>query len=177
MDQLTAHAKKIHMHDEDILRGGLMLVSSCLSWSFYVILQVKVVVSYPAKLSLTALICIIWGIGSTIIALIWERNDPQAWKNYPDVTLLASLYGGCFSATTVYVVGWMAQKKGPVFVSIFNLINLIATTIISSVVLSEQMFSGSKHYREGKKSLIYSFIYHCFFTSQKNQKTKVDVIV
>lgn len=53
------HAKKIHRHDEDILRGGLMLVCSCLSWSFYVILQAKVVVSYPAKLSLTALICII----------------------------------------------------------------------------------------------------------------------
>jgi len=35
------HAKKIHRHDEDILRGGLMLVCSCLSWSFYVILQVK----------------------------------------------------------------------------------------------------------------------------------------
>ncbi|EFH43892.1 hypothetical protein ARALYDRAFT_914086 [Arabidopsis lyrata subsp. lyrata] len=168
----SLHAKKIHMHADGILEGGLMIVSSCLSWSFYVILQAKVVVSYPAKLSLTALICIMGAIGSTVTALIWERNDPKAWKFYPDITLLASLYGGCFSAITVYVVGWMAQKKGPVFVSIFNPINLIVTAVISSVVLSEQMFVG----REGKKSLIYSFIYHCF-TSQENQKTKVDGIV
>ncbi|VVA96660.1 unnamed protein product [Arabis nemorensis] len=56
--------------------------------------------------------------------------------------MLASLYGGCFSAVTVYAVGWMAKKKGPVFVSIFNPVNLIATAIISSIVLAEQMFVG-----------------------------------
>lgn len=36
----SLHAKKIHMHADGILERGLMIVSSCLSWSFYVILQV-----------------------------------------------------------------------------------------------------------------------------------------
>ncbi|CAN8230621.1 unnamed protein product [Cochlearia groenlandica] len=136
-------SEKTHTNDkENIVKGGLMLVCSCLSWSFYVILQTKVVLSYPAKLSLTALICSIGAVLSSVTALIWERNNTRAWRIYPDVTLLASLYGGCFSAITVYVVGWLAKKRGPVFVSIFIPINLIVTAIISSFILLENMFVG-----------------------------------
>ncbi|CAA7037267.1 unnamed protein product [Microthlaspi erraticum] len=138
-------SEKIHTYEKfakDYVKGGLMLVSSCLSWSFYMMIQANVVASYQAKLSLTALICIMGTIGSTFTACIWERNTPKAWKIRPDVALLASLYGGCFSAATVYLLSWMVKKKGPVFVSIFNPLNLIATAVISSVVLSEQLFVG-----------------------------------
>ncbi|CAA7035346.1 unnamed protein product [Microthlaspi erraticum] len=104
-----------------------MLVSSCLSWSFNMMILAKVVVSYPAKLSLTALICIMKTIGSIVTAVIWERNTPRAWKICPGVAMLASLYGGCFSAMTVYLGGWIIKKKGPGFVSVFKPVNLIPT--------------------------------------------------
>ncbi|AEE84988.1 nodulin MtN21 /EamA-like transporter family protein [Arabidopsis thaliana] len=94
------HAKKIHRHDEDILRGGLMLVCSCLSWSFYVILQ---------------------------------RNKLKALKLHPNVTVLDVSQQQRFTL----LGGWHRRR-----VSIFNPINLIATAVISSVVLSEQMFVG-----------------------------------
>lgn len=42
---------------------------------------------------LTALICIMGTIGSTVTALIWERNNSKAWKVRPYTTVLASLYG------------------------------------------------------------------------------------
>lgn len=77
------------------------------------------------------------GVGSTVTALIWERNKLKALKLHPNVTVLASLGDVSQQQRFTLLGGWHRRR-----VSIFNPINLIATAVISSVVLSEQMFVG-----------------------------------
>jgi hypothetical protein len=47
---------------------------------------------YPAKLSLTALICITGTVECTIVALAFERGSAAAWSVHLDAKFLASVY-------------------------------------------------------------------------------------
>lgn len=49
--------------------------------------------SYPVELSLTAYICFMGSIESTIVALFIERGNPAAWAIQLDSKLLAAVYG------------------------------------------------------------------------------------
>ena len=54
--------------------------------------------SYPAELSLTALICLVGTIGGCGVALVMERGNPSAWAVHFDRQLLAVVY-----AVSIYV--------------------------------------------------------------------------
>lgn len=48
--------------------------------------------SYPAELSLTALICFMGTLEGAIFAVAVERNNPAAWAIHFDSKLLAAVY-------------------------------------------------------------------------------------
>jgi len=56
-------------------------------------LQAMILESYPAKLSLAALMCIMGTVESTILAFAVERANTAVWSVYFDVRLLAAVYG------------------------------------------------------------------------------------
>lgn len=49
--------------------------------------------SYPAELSLTALICIMGTIQGIILTITVEKENMAIWAIHPDTKFLASLYG------------------------------------------------------------------------------------
>lgn len=76
---------------ENWVKGSVLILISYVSWSAWLIVQAAVYKIYPARLSLTVLICFFASLQSSAAALLWGR-DPQIWKIGWDVQLLAILY-------------------------------------------------------------------------------------
>ncbi|PKA49989.1 WAT1-related protein [Apostasia shenzhenica] len=58
----------------NLVKGTLLILVSCLSWSFFLILQSNTLKSYPAKLSVTSSVCCMGAVMNTLVALVIERG-------------------------------------------------------------------------------------------------------
>ncbi|KDP29854.1 hypothetical protein JCGZ_18429 [Jatropha curcas] len=127
----------------DTIKGAFMIGIGCLCWSCFIILQAITLKTYPAELSLTALICFMGTIEGSIFAVIMEKGNPSAWSIHFDSKLLAAVYSGVMcSGIAYYVQGVIMKAKGPVFVTAFNPLSMVIVTILGSFVLSEIMYLG-----------------------------------
>ncbi|KAB1217946.1 hypothetical protein CJ030_MR3G014644 [Morella rubra] len=127
---------------QDLIKGSLLIVASCFCWSCFIILQVFTLRSYPAKLSLTALICFLGMIECAILALACESGKAAAWSIHMDAKLLASVYGGILSGASYYIMGVVVPERGPVFFSAFSPLATIIVAILGSLIFAEEMYLG-----------------------------------
>ncbi|XP_062087378.1 WAT1-related protein At2g39510-like [Humulus lupulus] len=129
--------------NENYLKGGLMLTTGSMCWSSFIILQAITLKSYPAELSLTALICLMGAIEGSIAAIILEWGNPAAWSIRLDSSLIAALYSGIVcSGFGYYIQGVVMKDRGPVFATAFNPIGMIIVAILSSFIFSEILYLG-----------------------------------
>ncbi|KAI4339201.1 hypothetical protein MLD38_024165 [Melastoma candidum] len=129
--------------EEDPVKGGLMIVAGCSCWAAFIILQAITLKSYPAKLSLTVLICLMGSLQGTIVALAMDRLNPAAWSLKLDVKLGAVLYNGIVcSGVAYYIQGIVMPTKGPIFVTAFNPLSMVLVAILGSFTLHEVMYLG-----------------------------------
>ncbi|KAG8374936.1 hypothetical protein BUALT_Bualt10G0047400 [Buddleja alternifolia] len=99
--------------------------------------------SYPAGLSLTALICTFGSLQGTVLTFMVERDNTAIWALGWNAKLLAYVYGGIVSSgITYYVSGVIMKEKGPVFVTAFNPLSMVIVAVLSSFILAEQMDVG-----------------------------------
>ncbi|GMI90305.1 Usually multiple acids move in and out Transporters 14 [Hibiscus trionum] len=129
--------------EQDPIKGALMIAVGCFCWAGFVILQAITIKSYPAELSLTALICVAGTIEGSIVALAIEAGNAAVWAVHLDVKLLAAVYGGVVcSGVGYYVQGVVMKTRGPVFVTAFNPLSMVIVAILSSFILSEMLYLG-----------------------------------
>ncbi|KAK9186892.1 hypothetical protein WN944_018281 [Citrus x changshan-huyou] len=131
-----------HNKEEHITKGALMIAAGCFSWSCFIILEAFLLKSYPAELSLTALMCFVSSVEGTILALAIERGNTGIWLLHFDAKLLSVLYGGFVSCTAYFIMGWLMKRKGPVFVSSFNPLSMVIIAILGSFFIAEELFLG-----------------------------------
>ncbi|CAN0926674.1 WAT1-related protein At2g37460 [Linum grandiflorum] len=125
------------------VKGSLMIMAGSFSCAAFVILQAITMKTYPAELSLTALICLMGAIEGSIVAVVMERGNPQVWALHWDTKLLATAYNGVVCAgLTYYIQGVVMKERGPVFATAFSPLCMIVVAILSSVIFAEQMFLG-----------------------------------
>ncbi|KAK8672243.1 hypothetical protein V6N13_110616 [Hibiscus sabdariffa] len=125
------------------LRGALMITLGCFCWASFIVLQAITLKSYPAELSLTALICLAGTIGGSVVALAADAGDASVWYIHLDSKLLAVVYGGVIcSGLAYYVQGMILRSRGPVFVTAFNPLSTVIVAILSSFILSETLYLG-----------------------------------
>ncbi|PPR81025.1 hypothetical protein GOBAR_AA39691 [Gossypium barbadense] len=129
-------------HKQDMVMGALLLLAGCCCWACFVISQARILKSYPAKLSLTALICIMGTFEGNILAFAVEWRNPSVWLIGFDSKLIASLYGGLVTAFALYAMGSVMKRRGPVFVSAFNPLSMVIVAILGSFFLAEDMYLG-----------------------------------
>ncbi|KAG8480357.1 hypothetical protein CXB51_024548 [Gossypium anomalum] len=129
-------------HKQDMVMGALLLLAGCCCWACFVISQARILKSYPAKLSLTALICIMGTFEGTILSFAVEWRNPSVWLIGFDSKLIASLYGGLVTAFALYAMGSVMKRRGPVFVSAFNPLSMVIVAILGSFFLAEDMYLG-----------------------------------
>ncbi|EOY18238.1 Nodulin MtN21 /EamA-like transporter family protein [Theobroma cacao] len=128
---------------QDHIKGAVMIAVGCFCWAGFIILQAITLKSYPAELSLTALICLVGTIEGSIVALAREAGNAAAWSVHLDVKFLAAVYGGVVcSGVGYYLQAVIMKARGPVFVTAFNPLTMVIVAILGSFVLSEVLYSG-----------------------------------
>lgn len=129
-------------HDQRI-KGAVMVVAGNFGYALFYILQAHTLKSYPAGLSLTALICTLGTLMGTVVTFIAERSNTAIWALGWNAKLLGYVYGGVVSSgITYYVAGMIMKEKDPVFVTAFNPLALVIIAVLSSFIFAEQMTVG-----------------------------------
>lgn len=129
---------------ENLTKGSLLLVASCISWSSWFILQAKLSRRYSAKYTSTALMCFLATIQSAVLTLIFERDHPSVWAIGWDIKLLTSVYSGVVASGIAFcIMTWCIGRKGPLFVTMFSPLLLIIVAVMSSIILDEKLHLGS----------------------------------
>ncbi|KAK1378095.1 putative Nodulin MtN21 /EamA-like transporter family protein [Heracleum sosnowskyi] len=141
-DQSTAAADATDPH-QDSIKGALMITAGCLCWACFVILQAITLKSYPAELSLTALICTMGTIQGIILTIVVEKENTAIWAIHWDTKFQAAVYGGIVCAGAgYYISGVIMRQRGPVFVTAFGPLSMVIVAILGPFMLSEQLVLG-----------------------------------
>ncbi|XP_019244731.1 PREDICTED: WAT1-related protein At2g37460-like [Nicotiana attenuata] len=126
-----------------LIKGAILIISGCLSWAGFIILQAITLRTYPAELSLTAWICFLGTIEGVIVAMIMERGKSTVWAIHWDAKFLAIVYSGILcSGITYYIQGIVMKNKDPVFLTAFNPLSMVIVAVMSLFILREQMTLG-----------------------------------
>ncbi|KAJ4722663.1 WAT1-related protein [Melia azedarach] len=138
----------IHIHrntriHEQWLKGSVLAVASCISWSIGYIIQAKTLKRYPTRLSLATWMCFLGGLQSALFTAIVEHKS-ASWRIGFNIDLWSTLYGGMVvSSLNIFVQLWCTEKRGPVFVTVFNPVSTILTAILAYFVFGERLYLGS----------------------------------
>ncbi|CAK9154157.1 unnamed protein product [Ilex paraguariensis] len=125
------------------MRGSLIMLLACLTWSLWLIMQVPIMKLYPAKLRLTTLQCFFSCIQSALLAIAMERNM-SSWELGWNANLFSVAYCGVIvTGITYWLQVWIVEKKGPVFTAMFTPLTLIITAIFSALLFKETLHWGS----------------------------------
>lgn len=88
--------------------------------------------------------CFIGAAQSAIFTVIAEHNNPSAWIIGLNIDLWSTIYGGIVvSGLLTYTQLWCTEKKGPVFVTMFNPLSTIFVAILAYSFLGEKLYLGS----------------------------------
>ncbi|XP_042489385.1 WAT1-related protein At1g43650-like [Macadamia integrifolia] len=130
-------------HKEDWIKGSLLILTSYVSWSAWLIQQSLVSNVYPAPLSLNTMICFFAALQSSVVALFFER-EAMLWRLEWNVQLLTVIYSGVINSALVYYLQtWCITEKGPVFAAMFCPLAMVIVGIFSAVFFAEQLYLGS----------------------------------
>uniref|UniRef100_A0A7C9CUB0 WAT1-related protein n=1 Tax=Opuntia streptacantha TaxID=393608 RepID=A0A7C9CUB0_OPUST len=139
----SSGVKQLDISVHDAIRGSIMITIGSFSWAAFVILQVITLKTYPAELSLTALICLLGTLEGTAVALVMEKGRLSPWIIGWDANLLAAVYSGVFcSGLAYYIQGLVMKERGPVFVTAFNPLCMVIVAILSALIMAEKMYLG-----------------------------------
>ncbi|XP_057766119.1 WAT1-related protein At5g64700-like [Salvia miltiorrhiza] len=125
------------------IQGVFLMLLANLCWAFWLVLQGRVLRSYPSKLLLTTLQCFLSAIQSFLVAISVTR-DPNEWQLGWNIRLVSVAYCGIVvTGFTFYLQTWVVEKKGPVYLSMTTPWIMVFTIILSAIVLGEIITLGS----------------------------------
>ncbi|KAK4855224.1 hypothetical protein QYF36_005242 [Acer negundo] len=137
------HLQRTTAIHEHWLKGSILTVGSCITWSIWYIMQAITLKRYPARLSLTAWMSFLGGVQSAIFTVIVQHKQ-AAWTIGFNIDFWSTIYGGVvISGLIVFVQLWCTEEKGPVFVTMFNPFTTILVAGIAYFVLGEKLYLGS----------------------------------
>ncbi|XP_034686479.1 WAT1-related protein At5g07050-like [Vitis riparia] len=128
---------------ENWLKGSILTVASCVTWSIWYIMQAITLKRYPAQLSLTTWMSFIGAAQSAVFSVCVEHSR-AAWTIGFNIDLWSTVYAGVVcSGLIIFVQLWCTEEKGPVFVTMFNPLSTILVAVLAYFVLGEKLYMGS----------------------------------
>ncbi|GFQ00697.1 wat1-related protein at4g08300 [Phtheirospermum japonicum] len=128
---------------ENWMKGSLLTIASCVTWSLWYIMQAYTLKRYPAQLSLTTWMNFVGAAQSAVFTVIVQHKQ-AAWTIGFDIDLWSILYGGVvISGMVMFAQLWCTEAKGPVFVTMFNPLTTLLVAFVSFFVLGEKLYAGS----------------------------------
>ncbi|GKV19021.1 hypothetical protein SLEP1_g29321 [Rubroshorea leprosula] len=135
-------AGKTTIH-EHWLKGSVLTVASCITWSIWYIMQAFTLKRYPARLSLTTWMSFLGAAQSAVFTVIIEHKA-SAWMIGFNVELWSTIYAGVVvSGLIIFIQLWVTEEKGPVFVTMFNPLTTLLVAVVAYFVLGEKLYTGS----------------------------------
>ncbi|KAJ8440797.1 hypothetical protein Cgig2_000685 [Carnegiea gigantea] len=131
-------------HQENWLKGAILSVASCITWSIWFTMQGFTLKRYPAQLSLATWANFIGAAQSAVFTLLAVQHQPNAWhaESFRDIATI--LFGGVVSsALNFMMIIFCAKEKGPVFVTMFCPLQTLLTVIFAFFILGEKLYTGS----------------------------------
>ncbi|KAG6662707.1 WAT1-related protein At4g08300-like [Carya illinoinensis] len=127
---------------ENWIKGPILTVVSCLTWSAWFIMQGITLKKYPAQLSLTTWINFIGAAQSAVFTVI-ILHKPAAWSIAFDIDFWSIVYAGvvCAGLATVTQL-WCTKQKGPVFVTMFNPLGTLFVGLQEYFLLGKRLHTG-----------------------------------
>ncbi|KAK1645870.1 hypothetical protein QYE76_063675 [Lolium multiflorum] len=158
---LLPHLRVSHSHGakpvtsvhggQNMVVGTLFLVSSCVSYALWFVVQARVAVVFPSRYWTTTLTCVAGSVQSAIAAAVvvaltgtgsWGLTS-EAWRLRWDMQLATVVYSGVFNTGVTFVlVSWAVARRGPVYPPMFNSLSLVATTVVDALVLGTDVYLG-----------------------------------
>ncbi|XP_020248870.1 WAT1-related protein At4g08290-like isoform X5 [Asparagus officinalis] len=128
---------------ESWVKGSILTVVSCITWSIWYIMQAVTLKRYPAQLSLTTWMNFVGGAQSAVFT-VCVAHKPADWALRLDINLWSILYGGVVcSGLIIFIQLWCTKEKGPVFVTMFNPVATILVAVLAYVIFGEKLYTGS----------------------------------
>nr|XP_018623211.1 WAT1-related protein At3g18200-like isoform X2 [Nicotiana tomentosiformis] len=122
--------------------GCVYIIAQCLSYASWMVLQVPMMKSYPAKLSLISFTCF-FGVIQLLVVTAFTERDPRNWRIQSGEEVLTILYVGIINSGVVYsLVTWCIQKGGPVLTATFQPLQTVVVAVMAFVFLGDQLYSG-----------------------------------
>lgn len=138
---LSVNRNAYNSKANNTILGSIPLLGAVISWAAWIIFQDPVVKRYPTQLSLTAVMCFLGALQSGVIALVYAHES--SWVIGWNIELLSYVYSGVLcSAFAIFVQAWCIQKKGPVFVAIFDPVCSVVAAILQYFVLHDSLNTG-----------------------------------
>ncbi|XP_054801110.1 WAT1-related protein At1g25270-like [Prosopis cineraria] len=123
--------------------GALCALGSSVSFAIWLIVQTKMSNKYKSHYTSTCLMSLMASVISTVFALCNDKDWSQ-WRLAWNVRLLTVVYAGMVpSGLTVVMIAWCANKRGPLYVSIFSPLLLVILAFVGSFLLDETLRLGS----------------------------------
>ncbi|KAJ6810044.1 WAT1-related protein-like isoform X1 [Iris pallida] len=128
---------------ESWVKGSILTVASCITWSIWYIMQALTLKRYPAQLSLTTWMNFVGAAQSAVFTVCIE-HEREAWTIGLDIKLWSILYAGIVvSGLIIFVQLWCTEERGPVFVTMFNPLSTILVALLAYCVFGERLYTGS----------------------------------
>ncbi|WOL08607.1 MtN21 [Canna indica] len=129
--------------DHKWVLGSLFVLGSSFCWSSWLILQVPICRSHPDPLALSTWMCLFSTCQSAALTYFSQPNI-SIWKIHSAFQFWCCLYSGTFgSGASYYLQSWSVAVKGPLYSAMFNPLCTVITTILSSLLLHEELHLGS----------------------------------
>ncbi|KAD2080487.1 hypothetical protein E3N88_41874 [Mikania micrantha] len=123
--------------------GGLLLVMSGIAIAIWNVLQSAMAREYPDQQTIVFFFCLFGTLQCMALSPFMEPN-PSAWVLQPGIRLIAVLLGAVFSlAIRNSSITWCLKKKGPVFVAMFNPLQIVISVIMGVTFLGDSLYLGS----------------------------------
>ncbi|XP_020111790.1 WAT1-related protein At4g08300-like isoform X2 [Ananas comosus] len=125
------------------LKGSILTVASCITWSIWYIMQAITLKRYSAQLSLTTWMSFVGGAQSAVFTAFVEQKT-SAWIIGFDIKFWSIIYSGVVcSGLIIFIQLWCTEEKGPVFVTMFNPLSTIMVALLAYFVFGERLYMGS----------------------------------
>ncbi|KAL8160005.1 hypothetical protein V2J09_001542 [Rumex salicifolius] len=126
-----------------LLLGPFLVLGSNICWAIWFIIQAKMGQTIVAPYTTTTLMCLMSAFQCTCAALFFSHKV-SAWALLPPIRLVAGLYAGAIGSGLAFcLMTWAIQKKGPLYVAVFNPFLLVVVAFLSWALLEEKLYIGT----------------------------------
>ncbi|TKY56412.1 WAT1-related protein [Spatholobus suberectus] len=130
-------------HETQMLWGTLFLICSCLSYTAWFIVQVKLLKVFPLRYWGTMIACVLATIQGGIIGVCIDSSK-AAWRLEWNLQLVTIVYSGALAtAATFCLLSWAITVKGPSYPPMFNPLALIFVAFPEAIILGEPLSVGT----------------------------------